>query len=217
MVPDSAQAHYQYANSLVKIGKKDLARKELKQAIQLNPQYVPARVGEIKFLVHDGDLESARLALANLKRDFGETFDVLGIEGWFALGTGDYITAENSFSAALKMRPGSDLTMLLSMSLIAQKKQDEAIALLQKWLEAHPSDVAVLLKLGNIYVAQNDELQARATYAKVIEISPNQVEALNNLAWLSRNEDLKQALVYARETYELLPNSPLATGSMECS
>jgi len=45
-------------------------------------------------------------------------------------------------------------------------------------------------------------------YARVVEIYPNHGTALNNLAWLSREKDPRQAVIYAKRAYELLPEDP---------
>lgn len=208
LAPDSAQAHFLYGNSLAKSGDKDGARKHLERAIQLDPGYVQARVGEIKMLVHAGEMENAKKALTSLKRDFGERPEVLGIEGWFALGTADYATAEKSFSAAAEKRPDTELTISLFRALWAQQKQDEAIAVLQNWLKEHPQDLAVLLQLAEGYMSLNKEDEAVKVYATVIELQPNHLVALNNLAWLSQDKDLKQAIGYAERAYQLSPNDP---------
>ena len=208
LVPDSAQAHYLYGNSLAQSGDKDGARKHLERAIQLDPDYVPARVAEIKMLVHAGETESANQALAKLKRDFGDRPEVLGIEGWFALGTADYATAEKTLSAAAEKRPDTELTILLVRALWAQQKQDEAIALMQNWLKEHPQDLAVLLQLAEAYMSLNRDDEALKVYARVIELHPNHLPALNNLAWLGRDKDLKQAIGYAERAYQLSPNDP---------
>ena len=208
LAPDSAPAHYQYGNSLAVSGKKDRARNELQQAVQLDPGYLPARIGEIKMLVHDGEVEHAKDALAKLKGDFGDRLEVLSIEGWYALGTGDYVTAENSFSTALKIQPDSELTVLLFRAMWGQQKQDEAMAVLQDWLTDHPLDLAVMLELARGYLSLNNNEAASASYAKVLELSPNYVPALNNLAWLRRDKDLKQAIKYAEKAHKLAPNDP---------
>ena len=209
LAPDSALAHFHYGNSLAKSGKKDRARKELERAVQLDPGYLPARVGEVKMLVHDGELEQAKKALEKLKSDFGNRPEVEGIEGWYALGTGDYVTAADSFSTILKTKPGRESTVLLSRALWGQGKQDEAIAVLQNWLKGHPRDIAVLLELADTYLAQDNNKAASTRYAEVLELSPNNVQALNNLAWLGRDKDLKQAIKYAEKAFELAPNDPL--------
>lgn len=207
-VPDSAPAHFLYGDSLARSGNLEQAQQELEQAIELDPSYLPARVGEIKMLVQGEEMKKAKKALTQLRADFGDQPPVLGIEGWFALGTGDYSTAEKRFTAALAQNPDTELTLLLVRALWGQEKYDQAHWVMQDWLQDHPRDLPVLLHLADSYLSLNREEQARSLYARVVELYPNHVPALNNLAWLSRNQDLDQAITYAERAYELVPNDP---------
>lgn len=208
VAPDSAQAHFFYAESLANSGELERAREELKQAVQLDPNYLLARVGEIKMIASLGEKERALEALAKVKQDFGDRPEVLGIEGWLSLLNGDYATAEKSFLAAAEQQPDTELTIYLVRVLWAQEKYDQALQVMRDWLENHPRDLPVLLHLAGGYLSLSKAEEARAMYARVIELYPNHVPALNNLAWLSREKDLKQAIAYAERAYELLPRNP---------
>jgi putative PEP-CTERM system TPR-repeat lipoprotein len=209
LAPESAPAHYQYANSLAKTGERERAMTMLEQAVQLDPGYLPARIGEIKMQVHSGEVDVAKKTLAKLKTDFGDHPEVLGIEGWFALGTGDFTTAERAFSTALKTRPSSQTTILLSRALLGQQKKDEAVTVLQDWLNTNPRDLAVQLELADNYLTHDNHKAAIASYERVLELSPNNTKALNNLAWLSQDRDLEKSIEYAEKALELQPNDPL--------
>ena len=69
-------------------------------------------------------------------------------------------------------------------------------------------DVTVLLNLAGTYLGMDQPANARATYERVVKIVPRHVPALNNLAWLSRDTDLTQAIAYAERAYQLAPNDP---------
>lgn len=208
LAPDSAEAHFLYGDSLARSGEVALARQQLERTIELDPNYLPARVGRIKMLVQLGEVEQAREALSGLREDFGDRIEVLGIEGWFALGTGDFATAERSLSAVWEQRPDSELTILLVRALWGQAKHDEALSLMDDWLERQPRDVAVLMQLADAYLSLGREDDARETYLRVVEIQPEHVPALNNVAWLSRDENLEQAMEYAERAHQLAPRDP---------
>jgi len=208
VAPDSAHAHLLYGDSLVRSGEIDGARVQMDRAVQLDPDYFPARVGQIKVLFQQGDKKRAEEALADVKQDFGDRPEVVGIEGWFALISGDNATAAERFSLALEQKPDTDSTILLVKALWGQQKYDEGIEIMQGWLKDYPQDISVLLHLAGGYLSLNRDGEARAVYAKVVELYPNHVPALNNLAWLSRDQDLEKAIVYARQADELSPNNP---------
>lgn len=208
VAPDSAPAHFQYANALLGQGDQAPARKALERAIKLDLHYLPARVGEIKMRVQSRELDQAKRALAKLRHDFGDRAEVLGIEGWFALGVGDFSVAEQKLAAALKKNPDSELVLLASRAQWAQKKQEDAFKTMRDWLRDHPNDVSVYLQLAGAYLDIGKEADALAAYGQIIKIVPQHVPVLNNLAWLNRDKAPKQALEYAQQAYQLAPRDP---------
>lgn len=208
LAPRSAAAYFYLSDSLARTGQSAQARKQLERAMQLDSKYLPARIGEVKMLVHSGDMNKAKQVLAKLRPDFGELPEVLAIEGWFALGTRDPATAEQRFAAALKQKPDAEMTILLARSLWLQNKHDASFDVLQSWLKNQPRDVPVLLELAGGYLALNRLDEASATYAKVLEVIPGHVPALNNLAWLNREKNPGKAMEYAQRARDLAPSDP---------
>jgi tetratricopeptide (TPR) repeat protein len=208
LAPASAPARFFLSDSLAMGGDAVRARAELERALQLDAQYLPARVGEIKMLVQFGELQQAGKALDKLRQDFGERNEVLGIEGWFALGTGDFQTAERRFATMLEQEPNLEIMTLHSRALWSQGKHDEALRLMQDWLKSNPDDTAVLLQVGEAYAALGRGADARSSYEAVIKRHPDHVPALNNLAWLNRERDPVQAMELARRAHRLSPENP---------
>ena len=206
--PDSAQAHFMYGESLARSNDLKRAWKELNLAVKLDPNYLPAREAEIKMLTQLGELQGAAEALSKLKQDFGNRPEVLYTEGWFALGTGNYDIAAIKLSQALEKRPKTELVILLVRALWLQQNHGEAIGVMQEWLKTHPQDLVVRLQLANNYMTLNKKEEARAAYAHILELYPDNLIALNNLAWLSRNQDLDQAISHAKHAYQLAPKDP---------
>jgi len=214
IAPNSSPGYFYYANALASQGDASRARKALEQAIKLNPRYLPARIGEIKMLVQVNQLEQAKKALVKLRQDFGDRVEVLGIEGWFALGTHDAATAEQKLTAAFKAKPEAEVLLLMTRAQWAQKKQEIAIKTMRDWLTTHPGDVAVALQLAGGYLDVGKEADAANTYEQVIKTNPNHVLALNNLAWLKRDKAPKQAMDYAKQAYQLAPKNPLVLDTL---
>lgn len=208
LAPDSAAARFLLSDTLARSGEAAQARQELQRAVQLDRLYLPARAGEIKMLVRAGDLQNARQKLDKLRTDFGEQTEVLGIEGWFALGTGDAAKAEELFSAALKKRPDGEMAILLARSQLLQTKTDAGLGVLEAWLKDHPQDLAVLMELAGSHLALARDDEAIAVYARILESYPSYVPALNNIAWLHRDKDRTKAMEYAQRAQNLAPTDP---------
>ncbi len=206
--PTHAPAHFYYAESLAAAGDLEQVAQELQRAIELDQGFVKAHVGEIKLLVKLEKLEEARQRLTKLKEEFGDQFEVLSIEGWFALGTGEYARAEAAFAAASQLKPNREITLYHAKSLVLQRKFDQALLLMQEWVNQHPDDIAVLTQLADTYLILKQDEDAKTTYAKLIELNPNHISALNNFAWLTRNQDLEKATSYAQKAFTLNPENP---------
>ncbi|MCI0469780.1 MAG: tetratricopeptide repeat protein, partial [Nitrospirae bacterium] len=73
------------------------------------------------------------------------------------------------------------------------------------YLSEYKNDTNVLLKLGMIFEQTGDYKSAVAKYENILEINPNSVVPLNNLAWnyAERDIDLDKALGYAMKAIEL--------------
>lgn len=212
--PKSAPAHFNYANALAGRGDAARARKELEQAIRLDPRYLPARVGEIKMHVQANRLDQARKALTRLRQDFGDRAEVLGIEGWFALGTRDFATAEQKLAAAFKKAPDAELLILTTRAQWAQKKHDPALKAMHDWLKNHPRDLPVRMQLAAAYLSLDKEADAAAAYEQALKLAPDHVTALNNLAWLNRDKAPMKAIDLAQQAYRLAPKDPLVLDTL---
>lgn len=206
--PNLAAPHFYLSDALARSGHGLRAQRALERAIAIDSKYLPARVGEVKMLVQEGEIKKAERALAKLRPDFGNQPEILGIEGWFALGMRDFPAAERHFSAALEQRADPELTILLARALWGQQKHDRSIEVLQAWTKEHPQDVAVLLQLAETLVALRRDADAAATYAKITEVFPDHISALNALAWLNREKKPAEAMEYAQRAYKLAPKNP---------
>lgn len=208
IAPDSAPAHYFYGDSLARSGQGDAARVELNRAAELAPNYLPARLGQIKLLALDGKTDAAKQALQKAKKTFGDRIEILGIEGWLALRTGDYATAAERFAAAGKKQPSTELTLYLVQALWAAGNHDHAVDVMQAWLKDNPRDIVIRLQLANAYLSSNREDDAIEVYDQVVKIYPNHVPSLNNLAWLNRKKNPSKAMEYAKRAYDIAPKQP---------
>jgi Flp pilus assembly protein TadD len=62
--------------------------------------------------------------------------------------------------------------------------------------------------LANLHLSLKHDKEATLAFTKVVEQAPNNVVALNNLAWLLREDDPVNALRHAEQAMELAPNAP---------
>ncbi len=211
--PDSAEAQFQLAESLARAGDPG-SHDAIQRAIELDRAYLPARLGQIKSLVRRDALSEADEAIDALYRDFGERPSVQAMEGWYAFTTGDYERAQRSLSAALEAGRNSETVRLLSRTLWEQQAYADSITTLGEYLEQHPTDLDSLMMLAGAYLALEQPDDARRVYEHVVTVYPNHIPALNNVAWLSRDQDLDAAIDYARQAHALQPENATASDTL---
>jgi tetratricopeptide (TPR) repeat protein len=85
-----------------------------------------------------------------------------------------------------------------------------AIDSFKKAKEVDPNNYLPVLELGLLYNRAGRDEEARKAYEEVIKLQPDNVEALNNLAYLKADNgvDLDQALAYAQRAQQKRPNDP---------
>jgi tetratricopeptide (TPR) repeat protein len=62
--------------------------------------------------------------------------------------------------------------------------------------------------LAQTLLNTNQQAEAIEEYRKLLEYNPDNVSALNNLAWLYQEENNPEGIKYAKRAYELVPNRP---------
>jgi tetratricopeptide (TPR) repeat protein len=84
----------------------------------------------------------------------------------------------------------------------------KSIEFMELATKALPENAAIATNLALLYEAGNNLPKARSNYERAIRIDQNNPLALNNLAYLitETNGDLTQAMTYATEAKQRLPN-----------
>ena len=107
------------------------------------------------------------------------------------------------------MRPHDNVILKLAEAQRRAGDPEGGRATLKGWVEEHPDDVRVRAVLGNMDLTEKRYDAAKEQYAAIAEAEPDNVLALNNLAWLLWNEDdAESALPYAERAVERAPDNP---------
>jgi cellulose synthase operon protein C len=83
---------------------------------------------------------------------------------------------------------------------------------LDEALQASPKSVAIRLNLAELQTIRHDHAAAQQIYREILKIEPDNVHALNNLAWMlsARPDSASEALKYVNRAIELMgPNGEL--------
>ncbi len=112
---------------------------------------------------------------------------------------------ECSYAMAYGKGPSALLAQRLYQARLQTGMTEQARAALQHWLSGHPEDVGIRSLLATSLLNAGLLKQAIGEYLKVLEYHPDNVTALNNLAFAYQEEGDSEGLKYAERAYELVP------------
>jgi tetratricopeptide (TPR) repeat protein len=124
---------------------------------------------------------------------------------------GRYAEAASQYQMLIDKNPKiADLYVRLGESKGNGKDMNGAIEAFRKAKEIDPANYLPVLELALLYNRTGRDEEARKTYEEVIKLQPDNVEALNNLAYIKADNgvDLDQALAYAQRAQQKRPNDP---------
>lgn len=119
----------------------------------------------------------------------------------------DYVAAKISYQQAFQSKPLAELAIKLSEALTRSGLPNEASTPLLAWLDKSPDDARVLQFLGTAYRNAKQNAKALKAYEKVLILEPENLVALNNLAWIYSLEKEPRALELAERAYKVKPDN----------
>jgi len=85
-------------------------------------------------------------------------------------------------------RDDTDSTLRQAVALEKEGRVEEAVALYRRVLVVRPRSVRAWVDLGNAEAGRGEREGAQEAYRRALAVSPDDVDALNNLAWLLLEE-----------------------------
>lgn len=208
MAPHAAGVHVRLAAAQAAKGSLTDARRSYTRALELNPDLADAHVGliqlDLKEQLGADALRRARQLQARQPRSpLGHV-----LEGDILASQKDPAGATAAYQRAFDLGKSTMVMMKLHGSLYAAGKGGEAEAKAAQWLKDQPKDQAMRSYLADHYLKAGHNQPAIAQYQAILQAAPNDVVALNNLAWLYQQEKDPRARATAERAYQLSPDTP---------
>ncbi len=138
----------------------------------------------------------------------------LNEQGVTAVKAKDYSRAESLFNQALSI-DSRNITAVFNLAgmYITNKKEGQAVALLQKYTRDFPKDAGLHARLGDAYFGSQDPKNAIASYEKALQLDPKNPSVPVRLATLYT---MSKKLDKASKMYEqVLKQNPQDLQSMQ--
>lgn len=208
VLPKSAMAQMRLAQAHVLLKNDTAAADDLRRAVALQPDLLPARVAQIELALRRGQLQEALTMARQVQKDNPESNAGLVLEGDVSLALKKPAEALAAYEKAFAMQKSPVLLMRIVGILRDQGKTAEAQARLGSWLKQNPLDNAALLYQAEMHLANNQYKPAIALLQDILKRSPQHVAALNNLAWALQKEKDPRALATAEQAHKLAGDNP---------
>jgi cellulose synthase operon protein C len=123
--------------------------------------------------------------------------------------------AERAYRAALAAEPGYGVAAVgLCRMLSASGRTSESTLFATSWISRNPADVPMRMYVADLALGTKNYPAAVSQYEAVLQRAPDDVPALNNLAWTLGEMKDPRALGFAERAVALAPNSPLALDTL---
>jgi putative PEP-CTERM system TPR-repeat lipoprotein len=108
---------------------------------------------------------------------------------------------------ALTLQQSGDTAQRLHAVLVAGKKPADADKMAAEWRKSHPDDLGFVLYLGDVAMAASNNSLAEQHYQTVLDAQPDNVLAINNLAYSMALGKKPGSVALAERALKLAPKS----------
>ncbi len=212
--PASAALQMRVAQVQIKLNDKDGALASARKAMRMQADFVEAQVVAVGLLLEKKKFsEALGIAQSAQKQGTGAQTGLM-LEGDIWMAQNKPLDALKAYERAFALSKIGPFLIKVHQSLMLAGKSHEANLRITRWLQEHPSDLNTRFYFAARKLSDNDTKGAIEQWEKIIEQDPNQVVALNDLAWACLQEKDQRALAFAERAYKLAANNPFVLDTL---
>lgn len=204
--PKSAVGWFNLARAQHALGQKLAEQASLARAVEAQPDWLPAQSALAFREIESGAIEAAIARAAAYRARHPRDVAALAFEGDIAFSARRIQAALDAYRAAYNLKPAAVLAEKFYRAATIGKSGDPA-ELLMRWSKANPSDEAARGMLAEAALRSGERQRAIDEYRAMLKTHPQDIVALNNLAWLYHQAGDARAVDLARQAARLAPNS----------
>lgn len=208
--PGASQVRIALAKLDVSMKQADAARDVLDQGLARSPHDATLMQARVGLALHQGGLAAAQAEARKLADDPTHQPEAASLPGDLLLSRHKPKEAAAAYAAADKAGPSPALAFDQARALLAAGEQSQAEAVLKAGAAKYPKAAGFPLLLGQLALNRNDLSQAASLYRQALDLQPNDVVALNNLAWVEQQLGKPDAIQLAERAFTLSPSAQTA-------
>lgn len=203
--PDSVDAWKLLASAQIQTAELDSAIIALNQALSLAPEHLAVRVIRAEVYLLSEQFQAALEEAKAIQYLAPQKAVGYKLEGDAYIQQGDYAAAAEVYQIAFEYEPNAQTVLLLNSAYWLDGDPIQAVSVLRRWLAIAPEDTTVRLQLAMQLQQFGDTDNAQEEYKQVLELAPDTLIALNNLAWLYLDHDPQHSVELAKQALKLAP------------
>ena len=206
--PDNKNAIIEFAVAQFELGKYSEASQSISKVLMDDPTDYDSLVLTLRIEIAENRFSNARDQLEIIKTSYPDISDIYELNGDILVAEKQYNEAINQYKKALEQEENKTRVIKLAGMYNVTENQDESWNLLEEWSRKNPEDNDINLILGNGYAENQRLIRASEIYMSMLNRDPENIAALNNLAWVYFRLNNIQAIEYAEKAYVLNPDRP---------
>lgn len=207
--PNAPVAWYRLAWAQRVVGDLKGSQQSLQNALRISPNYVDARVALAGVDIASGQNEDALQESQNIQRAYPQSAAGYNLEAELYARLKKPEQSLQALATAFQKAPSRETAATYHLALVRAGESAKAEQVSQKWLTGHADDIAFRMYMASSYFTQHQNAQAVLQYRKILQFSPDNVLALNNIAGLLQLQNDPSAYIYAKQAYALQPANPI--------
>lgn len=208
MSPHSSDAFLNLAVAQHAAKQASTARNTLNTALRIKPQSIQVRDVLIRMELANKNAAAAMQHARQLQTLYPKLPVGYIREGDIQVFEKRYADAAKAYERALENGGGQAELIKYHRALAATGQAQIAEQRLLAWLKSKPADIGVRSYLAEVYLQTARYPEAIAQYQMLLQVQPNHIVGLNNLAAVYQQEKDSRALATAQKAYALAPEHP---------
>jgi len=196
------------ANTLTRVENHKEARANIRLALEIEPDYLPALSTLGNIALQENSFDEAMEIAKRIQSSHSQQSVGYRLEALTLLKQQKGSEAIAPFEKAYQVQKSADLALQLSHLYRQQGDQQKSLEPLVDWLQFQPGDVRTRSVYATLLQQYGNNDKAMAEYETILQQSPDNILVLNNLAWLYQLNNDRRAIELSERAFQLAPDKP---------
>ncbi|HSY29915.1 MAG TPA: tetratricopeptide repeat protein, partial [Burkholderiaceae bacterium] len=209
VIPNSAAAQLRLASVHTLMKNNEAASEDVKKALSLQPDFVPAELAQAQVDVQKGNIDQALAIARQIQKQHEKSADGYILEGNLLAQQKKPAPALHAYEQAFAINKSPGLMIRMDSLLRQTGRKNDADQRMALWQKEHPNDAVTLMYLAENNIVDKQYKIATEQLQSVLKIIPQNAMALNDLAWIYQQEKDPRATATAEQALQLAADSPV--------